>query len=197
MSALTLTPPNAQLDVHVEEERDLAGGCAAAVFDSPRRTYRYLLTRIWDPAIPPAAFIMLNPSTASADQDDPTIRRIAGSTGSTGSTGFARREGAGGVIVVNLFALCSTNPERLRTHPDPVGRHNALFVRQAVQEADLVVAAWGAGGVLGGRGVDMGRALVKAGVRLKALRLTSTGQPGHPLYVPGDAPLIDYLPEGS
>lgn len=188
MSVLTLMPPDVELDVHVEEERDLVGGCAAAVFDSPRRTYRYLLTRIWDPTVSPAVFIMLNPSTAGADQDDPTVRRIVR---------FARDWDKGGVIVVNLFALCSTDPDRLRTHPDPVGRHNALFVRQAVQETDLVVAAWGAGGVLGDRGADMGRALVKAGVRLKALRLTSTGQPGHPLYVPSDTELIDYLPEGS
>lgn len=190
MSVLTLMPPDAELDVHVEEERDLAGGCAAAVFDSPRRTYRYLLTRIWDPTIPPAVFIMLNPSTASADQDDPTIRRIAG------STGFARREGAGGLIVVNLFALCSTNPERLRRHHDPVGRYNALFVGHAVRQSSLVVAAWGCGGVLADRGWYMARSLRAVGVRLKAFKVTSTGQPGHPLYVPGDAPLIDYLPEG-
>lgn len=194
MSVATVAVPETVLDVHVEEERDLAGGIAAAVFDSPRRRYRYLLTRIWAPAIPPAVFIMLNPSTASAGQDDPTIRRLVGSYD---KPGFARREGVGGVVVVNLFALCSTNPERLRTHPDPVGPYNGLFVRQAVQETDLVVAAWGAGGVLGNRGADMGRALVKAGVRLKALRLTSTGQPGHPLYVPADTKLIDYLPEGS
>ncbi|MFI2620461.1 DUF1643 domain-containing protein [Streptomyces sp. NPDC018584] len=189
MSALTLMPPDTGLDVHVEQQADLAGGIAAAVFDSPRRTYRYLLTRIWGPAVPPAVFIMLNPSTASADKDDPTIRRIAG------PKGFARREGAGGVIVVNLFALCSTNPERLRRHHDPVGPYNALFVRQAVREASLVVAAWGGGGVLANRGFDMARSLHAMGVRLKALNVTSTGQPGHPLYVPNDAPLIDYQPE--
>ncbi|MEW2393131.1 DUF1643 domain-containing protein [Streptomyces venezuelae] len=189
MSVLTLMPPDTELDVHVEQHTDLAGGIAAAVFDSPRRTYRYLLTRIWDPTVPPAVFVMLNPSTASADQDDPTIRRIAG------PNGFARREGAGGVIVVNLFALCSTNPERLRHHDDPVGPYNALFVRQAVREAGLVVAAWGGGGVLANRGLDMAHALHKVGVRLKAFKVTSTGQPGHPLYVPADAPLLDYLPE--
>lgn len=195
MSVLTVMPPDTELDVHVEQERDLAGGVAAAVFDSRARTYRYLLTRIWDPTVKPAVFIMLNPSTADAFQDDATIRRLIGTPG--GDPGFARRAGAGGVIVVNLFALCSTDPKRLRTHHDPVGRYNALFVHQAVRQADLVVAAWGAGGVLGNRGDDMGAALVRAGVRLKALRLTSTGQPGHPLYVPADTELIDYLPEGS
>jgi len=189
VSVLTLMPPNMELDVRVEQQTDLQGGVtAAAVFDSAARRYRYLLTRIWDPSIPPAVFVMLNPSTAGADQDDPTVRRIVR---------FARDWGKGGVIVVNLFALCSTNPERLRTHPDPVGRHNAVFVRQAVRQADLVVAAWGAGGVLAGRGVDMARSLVRAGVALKALKFTSTGQPGHPLYVPADTVLRDYVVEGA
>lgn len=186
MSVLTLMPPDVDLDVHVEQKTDLTGGVvAAAVFDSPLRTYRYLLTRIWDPTVPPAVFIMLNPSTAGAEQDDPTIRRIVC---------FARRWEKGGAVVVNLFALCSTDPARLRTHHDPVGLRNPVFVRQAVQQGDLVVAAWGAGGVLGGRGEEMARALTASGVRLKALRLTSTGQPGHPLYVPADTELVDYLP---
>lgn len=190
MSALALMPPDVDLDVHVEQQTTDAG-LATAVFDSPARKYRLLLTRIWDPAIEPAVFIMLNPSTAGATEDDATVRRLAGDTG---EKGFARRWGKGGVIVVNLFALCSTDPARLRTHPDPVGRYNALFVAQAVRQSSLVVAAWGAGGVLGGRGVEMARALTASGVRLKALRLTSTGQPGHPLYVPANAELVDYLP---
>lgn len=187
MSVLPLMLPGTD----VEQEKEPAGGVSSAVFDSRRRQYRYLLTRIWDPAIEPAVFIMLNPSTAGALKDDPTVRRLAG------PNGFARRWGKGGVVVVNLFALCSTNPERLRTHSDPVGRHNALFVSQAVKQSGLVVAAWGGGGVLGNRGVDMARSLHAAGVRLKALKVTSTGQPGHPLYVPADNPLIDYLPKAS
>lgn len=190
MSVTTLMPADTDLDVHVEQVEDLAGGTAAAVFDSKRREYRYLLTRIWDPSLLPAVFLMLNPSTAGADADDATVRRLSSSP-----NGFARRWGKGGVIVVNLFALCSTDPARLRTHRDPVGFYNGVFVRQAVQQADLVVCAWGAGGVLAGRGVDMARSLHASDVRLKALGFTSTGQPRHPLYVPGDAELVDYVPE--
>jgi hypothetical protein len=178
-----MMPTDTELSVHVEQKEDLAGGLAAAVFDSPRKTYRYLLTRIWDPAKGLAAFVMLNPSTAGAEQDDATVRRIVH---------FARDWGKGGLVVVNLFALCSTNPERLRTHADPVGRYNPLFVRQAVKQADLVVAAWGGGGVLGNWGVDMARSLHEAGVHLKAFKFTSTGQPGHPLYLPKGAALQPY-----
>src|SRR5689334_4931611 len=104
-------PPDTDLDVHVEQSTDLAGGTASAVFDSPQRTRRYLLTRIWDPTIKPLVVLMLNPSTANALTDDPTIRRLAG------PNGFARREGAGGVVVVNLFSLCSPHLRDLLTHP--------------------------------------------------------------------------------
>lgn len=184
-----MMPADTELDVFVEQNEDLVGGISAAVFDSRRRQYRYLLTRVWDPTRPPVVFLMLNPSTAGADADDNTVRRLAG------VNGFARQWGMGGVVVVNLFALCSTDPARLRTHHDPVGRYNGVFVRQAVQHADTVVCAWGAGGVLAGRGVEMARSLHASGVRLKALGFTSTGQPRHPLYVPGSAELVNYVPE--
>lgn len=191
MSAATATPPDTGLDVLVEEEQDLAGGISAAVFDSERREYRYLLTRIWDRELPLVAFLMLNPSTAGAGVDDATVRRIAG------GAGFARQWGMGGVVVVNLFALCSTDPKRLRTHPDPVGVHNARFVRRAVRQADLVVTAWGAVGQHAGRGAAVTRDLHRAGIQPRTFGVTSTGQPRHPLYVANGTPLIDYLPEGS
>lgn len=172
-----------QLSVHVEQRDDLAGGLAAAVFDSTARMYRYLLTRIWDPAARPVVFVMLNPSTADALEDDPTIRRC---------TAFARRERAGGLVVVNLFGLRSTDPRALLHHPDPVGRHNDAFVRQATDMADTVVCAWGAAGVTGDRGREVARALAARRLPLWCLGRTSTGQPRHPLYLPKNAVLEPY-----
>jgi hypothetical protein len=183
VSVLTMTPADAQLPVHVEQHEDLAGGLAAAVFDSTARTYRYLLTRIWDPAARPVAFVMLNPSTADALEDDPTIRRC---------TAFARRERAGGLVVVNLFGLRSTDPRALLHHSDPVGRHNDAFVRQATDMASAVVCAWGAAGVTGGRGREVARALTARRVPLHCLGRTSTGQPRHPLYLLRSAVLEPY-----
>jgi hypothetical protein len=167
----------------VQQKQDLAGGLAAAVFDGPAREYRYLLTRIWDPAVAPLVFLMLNPSTADALEDDPTIRRC---------TSFAKREQAGGVVVVNLFGLRSTDPRALLHHPDPVGRHNDVFVRQAVSMASTVIAAWGAAGVTGNRGQEVTEALTARGVALRCLGRTSTGQPRHPLYLPKGAVLESY-----
>lgn len=182
-----MMPSDTELDLHVEQQRDLAGGIAAAVFDTTARTYRYLLTRIWDPAVPPAVFLMLNPSTADALEDDATILRLV-----RRPNGFAHRMGAGGVVVVNLFALRSTDPRALRDHADPVGPLNDAFIRRATAGASTVVAAWGAGGVEHGRGQRIAETLRKRGVRLQCLGMTSTGQPRHPLYLPGAAVLEPY-----
>lgn len=186
MSVLTLMLSDTELSVHVDQKEDLAGGLAAAVFDSPAREYRYLLTRIWDPAISPIVFLMLNPSTADALEDDNTIRRLAG------PNGFARSMGAGGVVVVNLFALCSTDPRALKHHRDPVGPLNDVFIRQATSGAERVVAAWGAAGVEHGRGARVADTLRGREVSLYCMGRTSTGQPRHPLYLPGAAVLEPY-----
>jgi hypothetical protein len=129
---------------------------------------------------------MLNPSTADALEDDATIRRLAG------RNGFARREGAGGIVVVNLFALRSTDPRALAKHPDPVGPLADVFIRSAVAQGSGVVVAWGAAPVAVERGKAVVRALAGRGVALSCLGTTSTGQPRHPLYLPKGAVLEPY-----
>ena len=149
--------------------------------------YRYRLTRSWGPgAFLP--FVMLNPSVADADVDDPTIRRCMG---------FARREGAGGIIVVNLFALRATEPERLKEVNDPFGpgNHDALYEAaiDAVTMDMPVVCAWGAGGVVHGGYRSCIDQFQRAGARLVCLGKTKDGHPRHPLYVRRDQPLIPLL----
>jgi hypothetical protein len=73
-------------------------------------TYRYRLTKTWDRSQPQVTWVMLNPSTATADTDDPTIRRVVG---------FSRRWGFGSAVVVNLFALRATQPGGPRCFPLP------------------------------------------------------------------------------
>jgi hypothetical protein len=153
-----------------------------AVFDSSR-AYRYLLTRTWDESAPPVTFIMLNPSTASAADDDATIRRCLA---------FARREGAGGIEVANLFALRATDPRELRRHPDPVGPLCDEYIIGACPPGRTVIAAWGAHASLISRAATVMRLLADAGVRLHCLGTTRQGHPRHPLYVPASAPLELY-----
>jgi len=145
-----------------------------ATFSRDRR-YRYRLWRRWDRARPVVAFVMLNPSTADARRDDPTIRRCIG---------FARRWGYGGIEVVNLFAYRSTDPRLLRRLRDPVGRDNHRHIRRALRKAALVIVGWGAWTVRSPL-EDLGRA--------RCLGLTSGGQPRHPLYLRRDVQHVPYL----
>lgn len=143
--------------------------------------YRHSLTRKWGPG-PTCVFIMLNPSTADAVEDDPTIRRCIG---------FAQREGCGSLEVVNLFGFRATSPADLKRAADPVGRWNDQYLYAAVKFATgPVIAAWGAHGAW----MDQSRK-VRQMLRtkpLKCLGLTKAGEPKHPLYLPGDAPLINF-----
>lgn len=145
--------------------------------------YRYLLWRTWDYAAPSILWVMLNPSTADALTDDPTIRRCMG---------FAKREGCGGIKVVNLYALRATKPTHLLDVPDPGGPDNAFAWGQAIATCDgPVVAAWGASQP---KGCPSSSALLNYVNYLrewKCLGHTASGKPRHPLYVKADQPLIE------
>ncbi len=151
--------------------------------------YRYSLVRNWHPGLPPLTFVMLNPSTADADVDDPTIRRCVG---------FAKREGYGGLQVVNVFAYRATDPRELERAADPQGPENWRYISAAAQSANMIgapmVCAWGvhagkAGSALAGKLVGLGASLVALGV-------TKDGSPKHPLYIAGNAPLMPYAGAG-
>jgi hypothetical protein len=170
----------------VEADSGLLSGTSEAVF-SVDRARRYVLVRLWE-SVPPMTWIMLNPSTADAFADDPTIKRCKA---------FARREGCGGINVVNLFAHRSADPAALRQAADPVGPSNDQAIEVYARDASLVVAAWGAGGALNGRAREVGQRLAAAGVRLWCLGVTKGGHPKHPLArgrerVPDNAPLIPW-----
>lgn len=147
-------------------------------------TYRYLLWRQWDPGAYSCAFIMLNPSTADASQDDPTIRRCIG---------FAKGWGYGGVHVVNLFAYRATSPDDMKRAADPVGPENEWWVKHLVGGVGgPVIAAWGAHGTHMRQDTKMAEWARDVGVELQALALTASGQPRHPLYLPKNAQLMPY-----
>lgn len=146
--------------------------------------YRYSLTRVWDEALPRVCFCMLNPSTADAEVNDPTVRRCVG---------FALDRGFGSLDVVNIFALRSTDPAGLRRVGDPVGPRNDAAIVRAVARASLVVAAWGNHGELLGRGRAVESILKRATPDPCGLRhfgRTAAGEPRHPLYLRADAPLL-------
>lgn len=144
---------------------------------SEHREYRYRLWRTYDVEKPTLAWLMLNPSTADETTNDPTIRRCLG---------YMEDWGFGTIVVGNLFALRATDPSELRQHPNPVGPENDDHLRDICDEADKVIAAWGANGDYQDRGSEVAEML---DVDLYALGTTQDGQPVHPLYQPSDADL--------
>lgn len=154
--------------------------------------YRYWLERDWWQRGAPHGdlslliFVMLNPSTADGEVDDPTIRRCIG---------FARREGAQMIHVVNLYALRATNPAELLTHPDPVGIGNDAILRSVAASRDRhrCVVAWGAHHmVTPARTRILTDVAHQEGTTLWCLGTTKSGAPRHPLYVKADAPLMPW-----
>ena len=93
----------------------LKGDADSTAVYSPCERYRYLLTRTWDRAGPKALFVMLNPSTATELQNDPTVERCERR---------ARALGFGAFRVTNIFAFRATDPRVMRADPDPVGPGN-------------------------------------------------------------------------
>jgi hypothetical protein len=151
-----------------------------AVF-SPCYRYRYVLTREWDGGTRTVNFIMLNPSTADALTDDPTIRRCIG---------FARQWGYRTLTVTNLYGLRATDPRELQRAEDPIGpdNHNTLIAQAGM--ADLVVCAWGSHGFARGEVVRMELGNYAP---LHHLGVTKAGAPRHPLYLAASTPLTPYL----
>jgi hypothetical protein len=139
-------------------------------------TYRYNLYRTWAWPGKVCPVVMVNPSTADAEVDDPTILRLMA---------FARRWGYGTLYVLNLFALRSPDPEYLDVHPDPVGPCNeaqlySMLFRAAKAEIP-VLCAWGNNGVRRGRDQAFLKEARKYGAKLVCLGLTEAGNPKHPL----------------
>jgi hypothetical protein len=160
-------------------ERTSLLGDASAVFSVCDR-YRYRLTRTWAHG-PTVTFVMLNPSTADELVADPTVRRCVG---------FATREGAGRLVVVNLFALRSTDPAQLARADDPTGPGNDEHIQSAARDASLVIAAWGAHPFAADRAADVQAMLAATGTPLHRIGPPSKdGHPRHPLYLAAETPL--------
>ncbi|WP_299984106.1 DUF1643 domain-containing protein [uncultured Ruegeria sp.] len=136
--------------------------------------YRYSLTRIWDPAGRKALFVMLNPSTATEVQNDPTVERCERR---------ARTLGFGAFQVTNIFAWRDTDPRKMRAAADPVGPGNDAAILDGVTWADQVIAAWGTHGTHLDRGAGVESLLRGTRQPLFHLGLTKDGHPKHPLYI--------------
>lgn len=156
-----------------------------AIFSEPDRVYRYRLTRRIGPIRSSdhdaVTFIMLNPSTATDVHNDPTITRCIS---------FARSWKCANLIVMNLYAYRSRDPERLWHVRDPVGPENDHYLRYALRQAGraghprLTIAAWGAKA----KQDRVDQVLSFPGAEnLMVLGVTVHRQPRHPLFMPTDS----------
>lgn len=153
---------------------------------SPCGLYRYELRRVWDYSLPIVIFIGLNPSTADGTIDDMTIKTCVR---------YAKRWGAGGIIMLNLFAYRSRDPRALLMVSDPIGPENDLYIRKAMVPRPVhVIAAWGAFPIAKLRAWDVDQTIrnIQAASMLRdepplsCLAMNADGSPHHPLYLPGD-----------
>lgn len=153
---------------------------------SPCGQYRWWLRRWWR-AGPCVAWILLNPSTADAGKDDPTLCRVVQ---------FTRSWGYGGLVVVNLYPIRTPDPAACRRWMTMAEgeddwtidaanalRRNRDVVVERVTGADLVVAAWGAGAwdqeLV--RRICLAVRMTPRQPALHCLGTTESGAPKHPL----------------
>ena len=148
----------------------------SATFDVSRR-YRYQLTRSLENDNQQSGhvtFIMLNPSTANAEEDDPTIQACSQ---------FTKKWGYNHLIVVNLFAYRTPQPLDLKHVTHPIGSENNRYLLTAAESATKVILAWGNWGSLLDRDQTVITLLKPYEHKLYYLIRNHSGQPRHPLYV--------------
>jgi len=152
----------------------LKGDAASVAVYSDCERYRYALTRVWNPSGVKVLFVMLNPSTATERQNDPTVERCERR---------ARALGFGAFQVCNIFAWRATDPRDMRGADDPVGPENDRAILDGCDWADSVICAWGTHGAHLGRGGVVAALMQATGRELLHLGLTKAGHPRHPLYI--------------
>ena len=155
---------------------------SGAVF-TDERTHRLYLWRRWSREDSWVMFIGINPSTADERLNDPTVRRCMG---------FAASWGYGGMFMCNLFSLVSPYPSVLNTENN-LERGTDLAMRVIRERCKIAVAAWGALIVKVKDGEDRVNRVEQNLSPLFCFGLTSKGYPRHPLYLPKDTQLVEYL----
>lgn len=171
--------------------RELGTPASGAIF-SDDMLYRFRLWRCWNPGLPRALFIMLNPSTADEYSNDPTIERQQRRVMSWGVKDLFGNRGKefGSIEVVNACAWRSTDPEALYRVKDPVGPLNWKTVRESAQAAidggGVAICGWGTHlkQLKPDYALDVLLMIALRPLNLSALQLNDDATPAHPLYLP-------------
>ncbi len=135
--------------------------------------YRYRLWRKWGDG-KSVAFLMLNPSTADATKNDPTVERCHRRAYDMGFTALE---------VINLFAFRATDPADLKKAKKPIGPDNDRILVETCTRVDMAICAWGAHGTHMDRDKQVRDLLRNNGIEAHVLAMTKFDQPRHPLYL--------------
>lgn len=157
-----------------------------AIFGGESQEYRYQLIRKWNDTLPAILWVMMNPSTAREDVDDPTVAKCRR---------YSELWGYGTMLIGNVFAYRATDQKRLMQIPDPIGPDNDAHLCAMARRAQLIVFAYGKPHKsLRSRGPQVARMLSVDGTRqLHALQLCADGTPSHPLYLKGNLQPIPWM----
>jgi hypothetical protein len=148
------------------------------------KKFRWWLYRCWDPRLPLVIWVMMNPSTADHQKNDPTINKIIS---------YSKRWGYGGILVINIYAIRSTDSSKIKGR---IGYRNdwwlSTIFKFAKRKKLKVVCAWGVKHK--DRGDEVRNIAAVARLKLWCLRSSKNGEPCHPLYLPGDLVPQPFLP---
>lgn len=136
--------------------------------------HRVALWRTWDPDLPTLLWGLLNPSTATEGESDPTNTR---------GEGYARAWGFGTNVFVNLFSIVTPDPKVMKKEKTPSIPQNDAIIKLWLGRSHSFMAGWGAHGSHRGRDKEMREIVQASGHDMMALKVLQGGQPGHPLYL--------------
>ncbi len=145
--------------------------------------FRWWLQRRWGDG-PIVCFVCLNPSTADAERDDPTVTRCIG---------YAKSWGFGALDIRNLYPYLATKPKDLFTamkRMDVTGGDRGRSELRAAMTADLVIAAWGGHATLGAQDRFLELTDPKP---IFHLAKTKDGKPVHPLFQRADLMPVPWM----
>lgn len=142
-----------------------------AIFSKDRKK-RYLLWRRFASGNRFVNFIMLNPSEADESYNDPTITRCIQ---------FAKDWNFDGLIVSNLFSICTPYPKNISKHDKNLSALNKQYITFAVEHSEQTICAWGNHGSINKRSKKFKELLKNH--ELYCLDMNKNGEPKHPLYI--------------
>lgn len=189
----------------IKRKKQLSGqfiknDCKSKVGFSKCRTYRYFLKREWSEGAGNILFIMLNPSTADKNYNDPTVDKCMKWSIKWRYSSFT---------ICNLFAYRETDRnkmlklgrEEFNIVGEPVKKQfhfyrlinnkNDFWINQLAQTSEKIICAWGNEGSFLDRDVQVLKMLKDC--NLYAMKINKNASPGHPLYLKNDTEPVPYI----